>query len=525
MSTRASPQKSLLLLLVVAAISTLGLATPSLGSPLIAPQPGKTLLGFYSWDPETFAKLAGQHAVRWRTIDWDPAGNYGEDWPSTLAAAATGGWALQATWTSERYDAGLGRPVEVISPGAIARGEGDQAILEAASALRLATIPVILRLNPEMNGYWHSYCAVNADGSPRDADHSASAFVAAWRRIRTIFSGGSVSAVDAELTALGQPPLPPETSGDVGAPDVSFAWVPNVSANPATTSNTDVAGSYYPGDQYVDWTGVDIYDDQAGNADWDWQQSLLDSQYNAHPSKPFGFFEWGLLSKTDDAQFVNDALDWVDAHPRVELLDWYDNANSRLTSNPMAAAAYRARTQSSRYLRSWQSVLQAPSAPTPSTGTTPANGGFPTPPSSALPSPLEPPSVGQSPPAKQVPALGQTDIGGNSSTSRTSTGRAKKTLTQPHAKIVRVTRSPNSHGFAVSVGCVGASNGSFCRGSLTVTSASGPRWSVRYVIRRGKKAKLRVTLSPRRHRRTRCFVLALRESTHSTISSRRSFCG
>lgn len=321
------------------------------------PPAGATLLGFYSWNPGAFTQTAGRaHAVRWETIDWDPRNNFGQTWPETIAAAEAGGWALQVTWTSERYHTTLGGPVEAISPGAIALGEGDARILEAASALRAATVPVVLRFDPEMNGYWHSYCAVNRDRSLRDADHSTTAFIAAWRRVRTIFKGGTVAEVDAALEALGQPPLSVSTTATVGAPDVPFAWVPNISANPAVAENTHLAKEYYPGDAYVDWVGVDIYDSLPNNSDWAFNRELLNEQYAAHPAKPFGFFEWGLLSRTDDAQFVSDAFDWIDTHPRVALIDWYDNSSSRLVLNPAAAAVYRKRIQAPRYVSSWPSA-------------------------------------------------------------------------------------------------------------------------------------------------------------------------
>jgi hypothetical protein len=335
--------------LLVAGTSSSAAAAP----PVEPPPPGATLLGFYSWQASGLVASTGRHhAVRWLTLDWDPR-NFGETWHDAVATAAAGGWALQATWSTERYDPGLGRPVEAISPGAVARGLGDVAIVAAAHALEQSTRPVILRLNAEMNGHWHSYCAVGQNGEPRDADHTTDRFVAAWRRIRTIFRGPDLATVNERLLALGQPPLAAGPVAAVGAPNVAFAFAPNVSASPPTRENGHDAAAYYPGDDYVDWVGVDVYDYLAGNTDWEFNRALLDAHYVAHPGKPFAFFEWGLRSGTDDARFVNDALDWVELHPRVALIQWYDSAGSQFALNPLSAATYRARVTSPRYLSHW----------------------------------------------------------------------------------------------------------------------------------------------------------------------------
>jgi len=338
--------------LVVGILVSLMLATSTAQARLGQPETGAgtTLLGFYSWDPTIFLGIAGkQHAVRWRTVDWNPSKNFGETWAATITAAASGGWALQVTWSSERYDYATGDPVAAISSDAIARGRGDAQIIAAVRGLSASPVPVILRFDPEMNGYWHSYCARNRGGSARGPEDSAASFVAAWRRVRTIFRGGGRARVNAALIRLGQPRLTVPSVGRIGAPKVRFAWVPNVSANPVTRGNTNTASAYYPGDAYVDWAGVDLYDDKPQNTDWAALRGFLNAQYVAHPAKPFGLFEWGLRSRTDDGIFVDDVFGWLANHRRVALIEWYDSAHSRLADNPLAAAAYRRGIQSPRY--------------------------------------------------------------------------------------------------------------------------------------------------------------------------------
>ncbi|CAA6812266.1 MAG: Glycosyl hydrolase family 26/Calx-beta domain, partial [uncultured Thiotrichaceae bacterium] len=85
---------------------------------------------------------------------------------------------------------------------------------------------IYLRLAHEMNGNWYPWSAVNADESPQD-------YIAMWRHIHDIFTGM-----------------------DIGKNHVQWIW---------STSATDhnayprMVEHYYPGDEYVDWLGVDGY--------------------------------------------------------------------------------------------------------------------------------------------------------------------------------------------------------------------------------------------------------------------------
>src|SRR5690242_20566393 len=78
---------------------------------------------------------------------------------------------------------------EIISPGAIARGQGDQALVALNAAIAGWHQTVFVRPLAEMNGHWNAYSAYNANGSVRDANHSTSAFKKAFARIYLIVHG------------------------------------------------------------------------------------------------------------------------------------------------------------------------------------------------------------------------------------------------------------------------------------------------------------------------------------------------
>ena len=88
-----------------------------------------------------------------------------------------------------------------------------------------------------------------------------------------------------------------------------------------------------------DVAGDDLYDAGHG-ATW----AAATSLYEAHPSKPFAFAEWGLWG-LDDPQFVRDMASWVHAHTRVEFLAYFARRTGSvwdLASKPRSRAAYRA---------------------------------------------------------------------------------------------------------------------------------------------------------------------------------------
>jgi hypothetical protein len=128
-----------------------------------------------------------------------------------------------------------------------------------------------------------------------------------------------------------------------GATNVVWAWCPNV---------TDTAGGnrttmdYYPGDAYVDWTGVDGYN-WGTNGGWLSFQQVFKDIYPllAAKKKPI------LIGEMASAQAGGDKGKWIDdiiptlrsSFPLIKGVVWFDinkEADWRISSSPGSEASY-----------------------------------------------------------------------------------------------------------------------------------------------------------------------------------------
>jgi hypothetical protein len=229
---------------------------------------------------------------------------------------------------------------EMITPGAIARGEGDAWLIALGQAAYDSGVVTYVRLMAEMNGYWNFYSAFGASGR-RDADHSTAAYRRAWRRVTLILRGGSRTAIDAQLRILHMPPL--RTSHDLPHPRMAMLWVPQSSGSPDVPGNQP--RDYWPGRAWVDWVGTDFYS-RFPNF------SGLDSLYDAYPHEPFVFGEYALWGG-DDPGWVRELFAWVRSHPRVRMLIYNQGLELsgpfRLARYPRSAHAMRDELASRRY--------------------------------------------------------------------------------------------------------------------------------------------------------------------------------
>jgi Glycosyl hydrolase family 26 len=224
---------------------------------------------------------------------------------------------------------------EVISPRAIAMGQGDDYLLALNKAISEWARPIYLRPYAEMNGHWNAYCAYTQGGRLKGASHSTAMFKKAFARTYLIAHGGPAAVVNKSLRALGLPPIRADLPENP-LPTLKVIWNPQGHGSPNIPGNS--AQAYYPGDKYVDMVGNDLYNIRF-KAEWASNERL----YNAHPSKPFGFPEWGNWG-IDDPSFIKKMAQFVKTHRRVELLAWFDSKPGSiwdLGSKPKSRAAYR----------------------------------------------------------------------------------------------------------------------------------------------------------------------------------------
>src|SRR5205807_1141285 len=189
---------------------------------------------------------------------------------------------------------------------------------------------------PEMNGYWNPSCAYNSNGSLRSASYSTAWSRKAFSRVAVILRGGTHAAMNVQLARLGLPPVAADLP--VTTPKLRVVWNPQGFGAPDVPGNS--AQAYYPGDAYVDVVGDDLYDIRGHGATW----AAAEKLYNAHPSKPFAFPEFGLWG-FDDPQFIRDMAKWVRQHRRVEFISYFfDRPGSvwDLGTKPASRSVYRA---------------------------------------------------------------------------------------------------------------------------------------------------------------------------------------
>jgi mannan endo-1,4-beta-mannosidase len=111
-----------------------------------------------------------------------------------------------------------------VSITAIASGRYDGYLSEYAEAVRAYRHPVILSFGHEMNGGWYSWGYTHT---------SAATFVAAWRHVVNLFRA-------------------------LGAQNVTWLWTVNI-INDAHGGNIPRPTQWWPGNNYVNWVGIDGY--------------------------------------------------------------------------------------------------------------------------------------------------------------------------------------------------------------------------------------------------------------------------
>jgi len=226
---------------------------------------------------------------------------------------------------------------QTATPRGIALGQNDAFLFQLNAVV--ASWPgdrFYVRPFPEMNAHWTGSSAFNADGSRRDAAHSTAWNRKALARIAVVLRGGPASVVNASLARLGLPGIGHDLP--VTTPKLRIVWNPQGFGSPDVPGNS--AQAYYPGDAYVDVVADDLYAIRGHGATWAAAQAL----YDAHPTKPYAFAEWGLWG-FDDPQFVRQMSTFVKRHRRVEFIAYFAGRPGSvfdLASKPRAREAYRA---------------------------------------------------------------------------------------------------------------------------------------------------------------------------------------
>ena len=223
-----------------------------------------------------------------------------------------------------------------LTPGAIARGEGDTFLVRLNALLAEHGQPVYVRPLSEMNNGNNPYSAFDLSGRSRGPAYSTGQFKRAWRRLALILRGGERSQIDAQLRRLGLPPV--RSAADaLPRPEVALMWVPLSFGNPEIAKNHP--RHWWPGGAFVDWVGTTWYSPFKAS-------SAMHAMYSnpLWSRKPFVFAEWGVWGR-DDPGFVSQFFGFLRSHPRVRMAVYYQSAllspEFSLSSHPATSRALR----------------------------------------------------------------------------------------------------------------------------------------------------------------------------------------
>jgi len=211
----------------------------------------------------------------------------------------------------------------------VAAGRYDAQI--AATAVKIKALGGRVLLRP----YWEFNHADNGLGAANyGGDYKQ--FIEAWRRTYTIFVG------DADgWKAMG-------IDGDaIQAENVRFSWTPgNARPNNVVAGVNEDYRPYYPGDEYVDWIGIDSY---TGNRMVYLREALapptqLVDWYATYAGrgKPMTIGEIGIRPQSSYPSPSPTRADWyanaqaaLKAMPMIKLFSYFDVSNE---TNPLPAS-------------------------------------------------------------------------------------------------------------------------------------------------------------------------------------------
>ena len=127
----------------------------------------------------------------------------------------------------------------------IINGKFDSYITQWAQSAKAWGNPFFLRFSPEMNGNWYPWSEQCPENKPGQ-------YVQAWQHVHDLFN-------------------------KVGADNITWVWSPNV-VYPGSTSLKEL----YPGNNYVDWVGVDGFNGTTlYSHQWESFTGLFQSTYDA----------------------------------------------------------------------------------------------------------------------------------------------------------------------------------------------------------------------------------------------------
>ena len=184
----------------------------------------------------------------------------------------------------------------------ITNGDHDADITRWANQVKNFNDIVYLTPLSEMNGYWQTWSGVSNGNTPSD-------FIPAWRHIRDIFTA-------------------------TGTTNVKWVWAVNAVSVPNIPSNSP--NVYYPGDNYVDYIGIDGYNFGPPDEPWLSFRNIFMPMYQKisqtiSSTKPMMIMETACSEAGGDkAKWINDMFyDLSYSFPQVVQVNWFNRNKER----------------------------------------------------------------------------------------------------------------------------------------------------------------------------------------------------
>jgi hypothetical protein len=198
-------------------------------------------------------------------------------------------------------------------------GKHDDMLRTRARGARDLGVEMFLRWGHEMNGNWYPWSGAMNGAAKGGADK----YIAAYRHVHDIFVAE-------------------------GATNVVWVWCPLVTDVPSEAWNHWT--KYYPGDDYVDWVGLDAYNWGSSSSCCVWQTfpTLITALYKDYAGKkPL------MLPETSSAEVGGNKAEWIldmqsalkTNYTAIKAVVWFDinkETDWRVASSPATLQAYKA---------------------------------------------------------------------------------------------------------------------------------------------------------------------------------------
>ncbi|MDD2442972.1 MAG: stalk domain-containing protein [Desulfotomaculaceae bacterium] len=111
------------------------------------------------------------------------------------------------------------------------------------------------------------------------------------------------------------------------APNVAMVWSPNYYPD-------DNVDAYYPGDQWVDWVGINAYSDYYFNGNPSFSESVAAAHYQGCNANPLHKFKdiYNRYASRKPIMICETGVAWANRYPYVDVSDWGANNLGRVYS-------------------------------------------------------------------------------------------------------------------------------------------------------------------------------------------------